>query len=109
MEGAVARHDADMLGGVLDLRDLQVADIMVHRTKMETINADDPPQKIVDEVLRHQYTRVPLWKDEPENIVGVLHTKDLFSALGALGWDVEQARHHELRRASRGSCPTPRR
>ncbi len=87
-EGAVARHDADMLGGVLDLRDLQVADIMVHRTKMETMNADDPPQDIVDELLKTQYTRVPIWKDEPENIVGVLHTKDLFSALGHAGWDV---------------------
>ncbi len=87
-EGAVARYDADMLGGVLDLRDLQVADIMVHRTKMETMNAEDPPQDIVDELLKNQYTRVPIWKDEPENIVGVLHTKDLFSALGRAGWDV---------------------
>jgi Mg2+/Co2+ transporter CorB len=79
-----------MLGGVLDLRDLQVADIMVHRTKMETIDADDPPQKVVDELLRSQYTRVPIWKDEPENIVGVLHSKDLFSALGRSGWDVSK-------------------
>ncbi|MCK5713849.1 MAG: DUF21 domain-containing protein, partial [Hyphomicrobiaceae bacterium] len=87
-EGAVARYDADMLGGVLDLRDMQVADIMVHRTKMETMNAEDPPQDIVDALLKTQYTRVPIWKDEPENIVGVLHTKDLFSALGHAGWDV---------------------
>jgi Mg2+/Co2+ transporter CorB len=87
-EGTVARHDADMLGGVLDLRDLQVSDIMVHRTKMETLDADEPPQKIIDDLLRSQYTRVPLWKDEPENIIGVLHTKDLLSALGRAGWDV---------------------
>jgi Mg2+/Co2+ transporter CorB len=89
-EGAVARHDADMLGGVLDLRDLQVADIMVHRTKMETINADEQMQKIIDDLLRSQYTRVPIWKDEPENIIGVLHTKDLFSALGRAGWDISK-------------------
>lgn len=89
-EGAVARGDADMLGGVLDLRDLQVADIMVHRTKMETVNADDPPSKIVDELLRTQYTRMPIWRDEPENIVGILHTKDLLSALGRAGWDVSK-------------------
>jgi Mg2+/Co2+ transporter CorB len=55
---------------------------------MEMINADDPPQQIVDELLASQYTRVPIWKDNPENIVGVLHTKDLFSALGRAGWDV---------------------
>lgn len=86
--GAVARGDAAMLGGVLDLRDLQVQDIMVHRTKMETVSADDPPERIVDEVLRTQYTRVPVWKDEPENIVAVLHTKDLLTALGGSGWDI---------------------
>ena len=51
IEGSVARHDADMLGGVLDLRDLQVADIMVHRTKMETINADDSAQAVLDELV----------------------------------------------------------
>jgi Mg2+/Co2+ transporter CorB len=86
-EGTVARGDANMLGGVLDLRDLQVADIMVHRTKMETINADDPPSKVLDELLKSQYTRAPVWRDEPENIVGVLHTKDLLAALARLGWD----------------------
>lgn len=86
-EGTVAKGDAEMLGGVLDLRDLEVADIMVHRTKMETVNADDPPSKILDELLKSQYTRAPVWKDEPENIVGVLHTKDLLLALGRSGWD----------------------
>jgi Mg2+/Co2+ transporter CorB len=87
-EGAVAKGDAHMLGGVLDLSDLQVLDIMVHRTKMETVNADDPPQVVLDEILKSQYTRVPIWKDEPENIVGVLHTKDLLVALGKKGFDI---------------------
>ncbi|WP_409561390.1 HlyC/CorC family transporter [Hyphomicrobium sp. MC8b] len=89
-EGTVAKGDAEMLGGVLDLRDLQVADIMVHRTKMETIDIDEPPAKILDQLMRSQYTRVPLWKDEPENIVGVLHTKDLLLALSRHGWDPEK-------------------
>ncbi len=89
-EGVVPRHDAEMLGGVLDLRDLQVADIMIHRTKMETLDADSEPQDILDEILKSQYTRMPLWKDEPENIVAVLHTKDLLTALGRVGWDVSK-------------------
>jgi Mg2+/Co2+ transporter CorB len=88
IEGAVAKRDAAMLGGVLDLKDLKVLDIMVHRTKMQTININEAPEKIVDEVLKGQFTRVPLWKDEPENIVGVLHTKDLLLALSRAGWDV---------------------
>ena len=85
-EGTVAKGDAEMLGGVLDLGDLQVADIMVHRTKMETVNADDPPAKILDQLIKSQFTRVPIWKEEPENIVGVLHTKDLLLALSRTGW-----------------------
>jgi Mg2+/Co2+ transporter CorB len=86
-EGTVARGDANMLGGVLDLGALQVLDIMVHRTKMETANIEDAPDKIIAAVLAAEYTRVPMWKDEPENIVGVLHTKDLLKALSAAGWD----------------------
>jgi Mg2+/Co2+ transporter CorB len=86
--GAVAKGDAAMLGGVLDLKELQVLDIMVHRTKMQTINVDDPPHMVVGEVMKSQYTRLPLWKDEPENIVGVLHSKDLLVALGQANWDV---------------------
>lgn len=86
-EGGVARDDAHRLGGVLDLKELQVIDIMVHRTRMETINADDPPQKIIDDVLSSRYTRMPLWRDEPDNIIGILHSKDLLAALGRVRWD----------------------
>ena len=89
-EGTVPRHDAEMLGGVLDLKDLQVSDIMIHRTKMETMEADSDPQDVIDEILKSQYTRMPLWRDEPENIVAVLHTKDLLTALGRVGWDVSK-------------------
>ncbi len=88
-EGTVARHDAHMLGGVLDLGDLQVADIMIHRTKMETIDADDPPVEIVDQAVKSKHSRLPIWKDEQENIIGVLHTKDLLAQLAEVNWDVK--------------------
>ena len=86
--GGVARTDAHMLGGVLDLEDLTVEDIMIHRTKMETICADDPPQRIVHDVMKSQYTRIPIWRDEPENIIGFLHARNLLMALGEVNWDV---------------------
>jgi Mg2+/Co2+ transporter CorB len=89
-EGVVARHDANMLGGVLDLGELQVSDIMIHRTKMETYDATEPPQAIIDQVLRSQYTRVPIWVDEPENIIGLLNTKDLLGALSKSDWNVDK-------------------
>ncbi len=87
-EGGVARHDAHMLGGVLDLGRLEVSDIMIHRTKMETLDVAESPQAVLDQVLRSQYTRVPIWKDEPDNIVGLLNTKDLLGALQSASWDV---------------------
>ena len=86
--GAVGKDDAAMLGGVLDLRDLKVLDIMVHRTKMQTIDVGQSPQKVIEAITNSPYTRVPLWRDEPENIVGVLHTKDLLVALASVNWDL---------------------
>lgn len=79
--GSVVKHDRDMIGGILDLTDLEVSDVMVHRTKMQSINADDPPEKIVDDVLSSPYTRLPIWREEPDNIIGILHAKDLLRSL----------------------------
>jgi Mg2+/Co2+ transporter CorB len=84
-EGSVVKSDRDMLGGLLDLKELEVADVMVHRTKMRIINADLPPEDIVREVLASPYTRMPLWRERPDNIVGILHAKDLLRALDAAG------------------------
>ena len=85
-EGSVEKQDRDMFGGLLDLRDLVVSDVMIHRTKMITACADDPPEEVVKEVLESPVTRVPLWSERPENIIGILHAKDLLRALqGAEG------------------------
>jgi Mg2+/Co2+ transporter CorB len=86
-EGTVARHDANMLGGVLDLRDLTIEDIMIHRTKMETLDIDLKPAAIIEAVLKSQYTRMPLWQEDAENIVGILNSKDLLAALASNGFD----------------------
>ncbi len=80
-EGSVEREHRDMIGGVLDLRELQVADVALHRTNMSSVDADLPPQDILAAVTSSHHTRVPLWRGEPENIIGVLHTKDLAQAL----------------------------
>ena len=86
-EGEVESHDRDMFGGVLDLRDLVVSDVMIHRTAMITLNADDSPEEIVNAVIASPVTRLPLWRDNPENIVGILHVKDLLRALHAVDGD----------------------
>ena len=80
-EGAVHKGDKDMLGGILDLGDTTVEEIMIHRNAMLTLDASLPGEAIVQQVLDSPFTRIPLWRDEPENIIGVLHSKDLLRAL----------------------------
>jgi Mg2+/Co2+ transporter CorB len=89
-EGNVERSARDMFGGVLDLQVMHVADVMIHRTKMRTIDADLPPVQIVREVLSSPFTRMPLWRERPDNFVGVLHSKDLLRALDAAGGDASK-------------------
>lgn len=80
-EGSVVKADRDRLGGVLDLGELEVSDIMIHRTAMRGVNADDPPEVAVRTVLESPYTRMPLWRGSTDNIIGVVHAKDLLRAL----------------------------
>ncbi|KQZ49252.1 hypothetical protein ASD54_15000 [Rhizobium sp. Root149] len=80
-EGSVIKADRDRLGGLLDLEELEVSDVMKHRTVMRAINADDPPEVIVRTVLESPFTRMPLWRGSTENIIGIVHAKDLLRAL----------------------------
>jgi Mg2+/Co2+ transporter CorB len=76
-EGGVEREHRDMLGGILDLADLKVSDVMVHRKNMEILDGSASAEDIVARVLSSPHTRFPIWRDDPENIVGVLHVKDV--------------------------------
>ncbi|HEX3938257.1 MAG TPA: HlyC/CorC family transporter [Xanthobacteraceae bacterium] len=88
--GVVEKFDRDMMGGLLDLRDLTVSDVMVHRTKMVMLDADEPPREIVEAVLASGVTRLPLWRGSPDNVIGVLHAKDFLRALHAAKGDPEK-------------------
>ncbi|HEY4203552.1 MAG TPA: CNNM domain-containing protein [Xanthobacteraceae bacterium] len=81
--GKIESGEAEYLQNVFRFGDLTVSDVMVHRTAMVMINADLPPEELVREVLASEYTRIPLWRDKPENIIGVLHAKDLLRAIRA--------------------------
>ncbi len=80
-EGAVVKNDRDMLGGVLDLSELELSDLMVHRTKMFSIDVDMPNDEIISELLKSGFSRAPVWQENSDNIIGVLHAKDVLSAL----------------------------
>jgi Mg2+/Co2+ transporter CorB len=89
-EGGMEKLDRDMVGGLLDLRDLTVSDVMIHRTEMITVDADDPPEEIVKAVMSAEFTRIPLWRDTPENIVGILHAKDLLRAIQSADGELDK-------------------
>jgi Mg2+/Co2+ transporter CorB len=89
-EGLVESRDRRMLGGVLDLADMDVSQVMVHRTNIAMLDADQPVRRVVAEALEAPFTRLPLYRGEPENIVGVLHAKDLARAMEAVGGDLDR-------------------
>lgn len=80
-EGVVEKEDRDRILGALDLGDRAVEEIMLHRSEIEMIDASLPVMDILSHVLDSKHTRLPLFRDEPENIVGVLHAKDLLRAM----------------------------
>jgi Mg2+/Co2+ transporter CorB len=80
-EGDMDREDRDMLGSILDLDDRTVSEVMIHRSKVESMDISADPEAIISAVIASSHSRLPLWKDNAENIVGVLHQKDLFRLL----------------------------
>ncbi|WP_407649010.1 HlyC/CorC family transporter [Devosia algicola] len=86
-EGGMVKSDRDMLGGILDLRDLSVSDVMVHRTNMVALDANQPAEALLAAVLDSSYTRIPIYDGDRDNIVGVVHVKDVLRAMLAAKGD----------------------
>jgi len=80
-EGMVDKNDRDRLLGALDLKAREVGEIMLHRSDIEMIDADTPSTEILARCLQSSFTRIPLYRNEPENIIGVIHAKDLLRAV----------------------------
>ncbi|MBV9347006.1 MAG: DUF21 domain-containing protein [Pseudolabrys sp.] len=88
--GMVEEGQAEYIQNVFRFGELEVSDVMVHRTKMITLCVDDPAEDIVNAVIASPVTRLPMWKDTQENIVGVLHVKDLLRSLHATDGDANK-------------------
>ena len=80
-EGTMIKQDRDMLGSILDLNDIEVQDIMVHRMEVETLDADLSADELVKRAVSTMHSRIPLWRGEPDNILGLLHVKDLIKIM----------------------------
>ncbi|MCB2065750.1 MAG: DUF21 domain-containing protein, partial [Erythrobacter sp.] len=83
-EGVVEKEDRDRILGALDLGQRTVEEIMLHRSQIEMIDVAAEPSVILKQSLESNHTRLPLYRDDPENIVGVIHAKDLLRAMYAL-------------------------
>ena len=84
-EGTMMKPHKDMLGSILDLDDVDVSEVMIHRRSIEMIDIDIGADGILEHVVNSTHTRIPLWKDDPENIIGVLHAKDVLRAVRTSG------------------------
>jgi Mg2+/Co2+ transporter CorB len=83
------REERRMLRSILELGDVEVGEVMTHRRGVVTVDASLPAAEILERVVGSPFSRVPLWKDDPDNIIGVVHAKDLLRAFRALEGEVE--------------------
>ncbi|MBY9066010.1 HlyC/CorC family transporter [Hyphomonas sp. WL0036] len=87
-EGGVDKDDHLRLVGALDLKDLTVEDVMIHRKNIYMLDADLEPRQLIMKALSSPNTRIPLYRGEKEEIIGILHAKDLLRAAIPLGGDL---------------------
>jgi Mg2+/Co2+ transporter CorB len=88
--GGLVKDERAMLDSVLDLADVEVGQIMTHRRAIQTIDASLSPAAVIDAVLKSGHTRLPMWEGEPDNIVGILHAKDVLRAMREAGGRIDQ-------------------
>jgi Mg2+/Co2+ transporter CorB len=79
-QGNVRKYDRIMLESILDLHEVKVSEIMTHRKNIESLNILENIDNIISLALKSRFTRLPLWRDNPDNIIGTLHIKDLLRA-----------------------------
>ena len=80
-EGVVEKEDRDRILGALDLGERVVEEIMLHRSDIEMVNLGDAPDVILQQCIKSPHTRLPVYQNDPENIIGVIHSKDLLRAI----------------------------
>jgi Mg2+/Co2+ transporter CorB len=84
-EGGVVTEDKFMLGGVIDLEDVTVEEVMIHRNDIKSVSIDQDIDEIVSFIISTPHSRIPVWKETPDNIIGVIMVKDLLKSLRQKG------------------------
>jgi magnesium and cobalt exporter, CNNM family len=97
-EGRVDKEARDLIRGALDLNEIRIEEIMVHRKSIEMLDLEKPKDEIIQQALESGHTRLPLYRDDPDNIIGVLHAKDLLRALWNAGGKADGVNLEEIGR-----------
>ncbi|NRA30488.1 MAG: HlyC/CorC family transporter [Parvularculaceae bacterium] len=95
-EGAMEKEARDIIRGALELEDITVEEIMLHRKSIEMLDVNAPPLEIVEAVLESKHTRIPLFDEDPDNVVGIIHAKDMLRALWKEGNDADKVDFREI-------------
>lgn len=97
-EGGLEKGVRDIFRGALDLNEIRVDEIMIHRKEIDMLDVDEKPSTLIAQALKSGHTRLPLYRETTENIVGILHAKDLLSALWEAHGDASKISIAELTR-----------
>jgi magnesium and cobalt exporter, CNNM family len=84
-EGEIEEQEQEMLYKVFDFADKEVSAVMVPRPEVVALSIDLPPEEALAAVIESPYTRYPVYRDSIDHVVGILHVRDLFSALNDRG------------------------
>jgi len=79
--GSIVKYDKDMLDGILDLGEMEIINIMVHRKNIASINIEQSLGKILKKAFEINHSKIPLWKGDEDNIVGILNMRTLIHVL----------------------------
>lgn len=99
VEGGLEKGARDIFRGALDLDEIRIGEIMIHRKAIDMLDIDQKPSALIAQALKSGHTRLPLYQEKAENIVGVLHAKDLLQALWDAHGDAAKINIADLARA----------
>ena len=80
-EGVLEEQESELVQSALDFDEKTAADILTPRVDMTAVNIDDDPGKIKDVIMKERFSRIPVYKDNIDNIIGILHSRDFLEAL----------------------------
>ena len=85
-EGVVAEQESELLHAIFDFGDLLVRQVMIPRTEVIAVEADLPLNEILPLITESTYTKIPVFDDDLDNILGIMHVKDLLRTMQDPGW-----------------------